>query len=107
MTVRRIVLSAVLAATLPAPAFAQEAAVAIPYDRLATRIVDALHLAKGERVLLRYDPATLGPLEVDSPAGIPQIGGLHQDRGEDVRVDVDDFAHMASRAGSQPVGKGP
>jgi aminopeptidase len=35
----------------------------IPYDRLARRIVDALHVQKGERVLLRYDPATLGPLE--------------------------------------------
>jgi hypothetical protein len=36
---------------------------AIPYDRLATRIVDALHVTKGERVLLRFDPETLGPLE--------------------------------------------
>lgn len=35
----------------------------IPYDRLAQRIVTALHPVKGERVLLRYDPATLGPLE--------------------------------------------
>jgi len=39
------------------------AADAIPYDRLAQRIVDALHPAKGERVLLRYDPETLAPLE--------------------------------------------
>ena len=36
---------------------------AVPYDRLAQRIVAALHAAKGERVLLRYDPSTLGPLE--------------------------------------------
>ena len=35
----------------------------IPYDRLARRIVDALHVATGERVLLRYDPATMAPLE--------------------------------------------
>jgi hypothetical protein len=36
---------------------------AIPYDRLAQRIVTSLKVEKGERVLLRYDPKTLGPLE--------------------------------------------
>ena len=35
----------------------------IPYPALATRIVKALKVEPGERVLLRYDPATLGALE--------------------------------------------
>ncbi len=39
------------------------AADAIPYDKLALRIVSSLKPAKGERVLLRYDPETLGALE--------------------------------------------
>jgi len=39
------------------------AADSIPYDRLASRIVTALQVERGERVLLRYDPKTLGPLE--------------------------------------------
>jgi hypothetical protein len=63
MTIRRFLLSGLLTAALAAPAVAQEPAVQIPYDQLATRIVSALRPAKGERVLLRYDPATLGPLE--------------------------------------------
>jgi len=40
-----------------------EPSVQIPYDRVADRIVSALQVSKGERVLLRYDPDTLGPLE--------------------------------------------
>jgi hypothetical protein len=35
----------------------------IPYDRLTSRIVAALKVEPGERVLLRYDPQTLGPLD--------------------------------------------
>jgi hypothetical protein len=35
----------------------------IPHDALATRIVSALKPEAGERVLLRYDPNTLGALE--------------------------------------------
>src|SRR6188768_2657526 len=35
----------------------------IPHDALATRIVTSLKPAAGERVLLRYDPNTLGSLE--------------------------------------------
>jgi len=34
----------------------------IPYPALAKRIVTALQVERGERVLLRFDPATLGPL---------------------------------------------
>jgi hypothetical protein len=63
MNIRRIVLSSVLTAALAGPALAQDRAVQIPYDRLADRIVTALQVSKGERVLLRYDPTTLGPLE--------------------------------------------
>jgi len=42
---------------------ASAAADAIPYDRLAAHIVSALQVERGERVLLRHDPKTLGPLE--------------------------------------------
>src|SRR5690349_20280878 len=35
----------------------------IPYSALAKRIVTSLAVERGERVLLRYDPATLGALE--------------------------------------------
>ncbi len=62
MRIREFVLTAFLAATVAAGAAAQTPA-AIPYDRLAQRIVSALHLTAGERVLLRYDPNDLGPLE--------------------------------------------
>lgn len=37
----------------------------IPYPALARRIVSALAVEKGERVLLRYDPSTLGPLQAE------------------------------------------
>jgi aminopeptidase len=46
----------------------------LPYDRLAARIVDALHVTKGERVLLRYDPSTLGPLEPSLRKRLQQRG---------------------------------
>lgn len=62
MMIRRLFLSWLLAAPLAAVASAQPA-VQIPYDHLAERIVTALEVTPGERVLLRYDPTTLGPLE--------------------------------------------
>jgi hypothetical protein len=37
----------------------------IPYPSLAKRIVTALKVEQGERVLLRYDQTTLGPLEAE------------------------------------------
>ena len=54
----RFAIALALAATAAAPA----AQSAIPYPALARRIVTALAVEKGERVLLRYDPATLAPL---------------------------------------------
>jgi hypothetical protein len=62
MKLSKWVLSLVLAGTVAGVGSAR-AADPIPYDRLARHIVDALHVAKGERVLLRYDPETLAPLE--------------------------------------------
>lgn len=58
-----ILLAAVLTAGPYAVAFA--AGDDIPYPKLATRIVSALKVSPGERVLLRYDPQTLGPLEAE------------------------------------------
>lgn len=58
----RLISALVLTLAVSVSAFAQQA-VQIPYDTLADRIVTALHLTPGERVLLRYDPSTLGPLE--------------------------------------------
>lgn len=46
----------------------------IPYDKLADRIVTSLKVEKGERVLLRYDPATLGPLEAPLRAKLTAKG---------------------------------
>ncbi len=63
MIIRRTFLSLVATVALAATASAQSQPVQIPYDRLADRIVTALQVTKGERVLLRYDPTTLGPLE--------------------------------------------
>ena len=54
----RIVIAILIAATA-ATARAQSS---IPYPDLARRIVTALAVERGERVLLRYDPATLAPL---------------------------------------------
>lgn len=48
----------------PAPAAAPAAAsFEIPYPSLAARIVTSLQPSPGERVLLRYNPNALGPLE--------------------------------------------
>jgi aminopeptidase len=57
------------ASTRPAPA-----ADAIPYPRLAARIVSALKVQPGERVLLRYDPTTLGPLEPEVRKALTSAG---------------------------------
>src|SRR5687767_12654458 len=38
---------------------ASQPAHALPYDSMASRIVDALQVSAGERVLLRVDPATM------------------------------------------------
>lgn len=54
----RLVVAVVFAAAT-ATAGAQSA---LPYPALARRIVTALAVERGERVLLRYDPATLAPL---------------------------------------------
>jgi hypothetical protein len=47
---------------------------AIPYARLAARIVSALKIEAGERVLLRYDPTTLGPLEPEVRKALTSAG---------------------------------
>jgi hypothetical protein len=57
----KFVLNAALAVTLVLSATTARAE--IPYSALATRIVKALQVEAGERVLLRYDPKTLGALE--------------------------------------------
>lgn len=55
--------AAIVAALLliPVPALAE----GLPYASLARRILTALKVQPGERVLLRYDPATVGPLEAE------------------------------------------
>jgi hypothetical protein len=65
MKARHLVPLLILGVGVFARAFATHvrADAAIPYDRLAQRIVASLKVVKGERVLLRYDPKTLGPLE--------------------------------------------
>ena len=52
-----------LAGALTLGALPARAADDIPYPALAARIVSALKVTSGERVLLRYDPQTLGALE--------------------------------------------
>ena len=89
--IRHLFLSLVASLALAAGiALHSEPAVQIPYDRLADRIVTALQVSKGERVLLRYDPNTLGPLEpvlrekltakgavvTFAPSGFPDLPGL-------------------------------
>ena len=62
----RSFLSAALAALVSVGAAGQaRAADEIPYPALASRIVTALKVSKGERVLLRVDPNDLGPLEAE------------------------------------------
>lgn len=51
------------ATSAAAPAAADDAATELPYPALATRIVTSLQPSRGERVLLRYNPDALGPLE--------------------------------------------
>jgi hypothetical protein len=63
MPTRRLLFSFITTAAIVTTAAAQPQSFQIPYDRLADRIVAALQVMQGERVLLRYDPATLGPLE--------------------------------------------
>lgn len=62
MSIRNLIVAASIAAMAAVTASAQ-APVVIPYDHLAQRIATSLKVTKGERVLLRYDPTTLGPLE--------------------------------------------
>jgi hypothetical protein len=52
----------------------QVAAQPLPYDAMARRIVSALQVSRGERVLLRVDPATMAPLA-------PAVRSLLQARG--------------------------
>src|SRR5688572_33389339 len=50
------------------------AAQSLPYESMARRIVSALQVSAGERVLLRVDPATMAPLA-------PAIRSLLEGRG--------------------------
>jgi hypothetical protein len=63
MNRRHLVRSLMWSLALFALATSLRADASIPYDRLAARIVQSLKVEKGERVLLRYDPKTLAPLE--------------------------------------------
>jgi len=75
MHTRRFLAPSLLVALFVATAAAQQP-VQIPYDALAQRIVTALHISAGERVLLRYDPATLGALEPVVKAQLTAKGAL-------------------------------
>jgi hypothetical protein len=55
------------------------AAQPLSYDAMARRIVDALQVSRGERVLLRVDPATMAPLA-------PAVRSLLEARGAVVDV---------------------
>jgi hypothetical protein len=59
--------------SIAAPARADDP---IPYDKLADRIVTSLKVEKGERVLLRFDPQTLGPLEAPLRAKLTARGAV-------------------------------
>ncbi|HEY8550293.1 MAG TPA: aminopeptidase [Vicinamibacterales bacterium] len=72
----RTLLTLAFAAALAAAAAADTPPVHIPFDRLADRIVTALKVEKGERVLLRYDPETLGPLEPVLREKLTQQGAI-------------------------------
>src|SRR5687767_14274244 len=63
-----------LAILLAATAVTASAQPAIPYPALAQRIVKALAVERGERVLLRYDRETLGPLEAEVKAQLEAKG---------------------------------
>lgn len=74
MFARRIVHALVAAlgfVSIALPAAADEG---IPFDKLADRIVAALKVEPGERVLLRYDPQTLGALEAPLRAKLTAKG---------------------------------
>lgn len=62
----------------PEPAAAEPAAdsFAYPYPALAARIVTALQPSAGERVLLRYNPEALGPLEPELKAQLEAKGAI-------------------------------
>jgi hypothetical protein len=62
MNVRRAPLQTGIAIGLTLAAAVGARAQQIPFPALAKRIVTALAVQKGERVLLRYDAKTLGPL---------------------------------------------
>jgi len=62
MMIRTVIARGVLAAALTLGVGAVARAQDLPYPVLAKRIVTALAVEKGERVLLRYDPKTLAPL---------------------------------------------
>jgi leucyl aminopeptidase (aminopeptidase T) len=58
-TLPLLLASVLLVGTSSITATAQD----LPWDKLASRIVSALKVQKGERVLLRYDPQNYGALE--------------------------------------------
>jgi hypothetical protein len=68
---RTRVTTAILLAAATVAASAQQP---IPYPALARRIVTALAVERGERVLLRYDPSTLGGLEPEVKAQLEAKG---------------------------------
>ncbi len=76
MFARVFVRTLVLAAAVLAVAAPVRADDPIPYDRLADRIVLSLKVEKGERVLLRYDPQTLGALEAPLRAKLTAKGAV-------------------------------
>lgn len=61
--VLRVLRGVVIAILVAAAAVTTGAQPSIPYPALAKRIVTSLAVERGERVLLRYDPSTLGALE--------------------------------------------
>ena len=75
MTTRCGFLSLLLASALVTAGSAQPS-VEIPYDDLARRIVTALQVTRGERVLLRHEPSTLAPLEPAVRALLTRQGAL-------------------------------
>jgi hypothetical protein len=75
MNMKKSLLAVALLASVVAVASARQSD-GIPYDALAARIVTALHVQKGERVLLRYDPRTLGPLEPVVRKGLEAKGAV-------------------------------
>lgn len=54
----------------------QEDAASLPYDRMAERIAQALKLEKGERVMLRFDPALMPELRAKTQAALEAKGAV-------------------------------